>query len=116
MRHQIGQNISRVPLLEPIIVSYDICTHPQDVCSRGSTIYPHYRVGYDGQEQVLPAEHAVFILSQMLFISPDSNQDSPSGAKTKSYVRWYVQMHSHIYSHNINSDNNLRMQRYYSQI
>lgn len=102
MRHQVEPNIPQISSLEPIVVSYNICTHPQDVCGRGSTIYPHYRVGYDGQKQVLSTKHAVFILGQMLLISLNSNQDSPSGAKTKSHVQWYVQIHFH----NINNNNN----------
>lgn len=88
MRHQVRPNLLRVsPLLDPsVATSYTICPYWRDVCGRGNTIHPHHRVGYDGQNEILPTQHAVLVLGQVLPVPPDSDQDSSSSAKTKSHV------------------------------
>lgn len=96
MRHQVGTNPSPISTFELITASYDVGAHPRNVCGRGDAVHPHHRVGYDGQEQVLPTEHAVFVLSQVLSVSPNSDQDAPPGAEAKSHVRWYAQIRFYI--------------------
>lgn len=90
MRHQVRPNPPRVSLLDPsVATSYDICPHTRDVHGGGNTVHPHHRVGHDGQDQILPAQHAVLVLGQVLPVPPDSDQDSPSSAKAKSHVQWH---------------------------
>lgn len=90
MRHQVGPNPLRISLFDSsIVTNCSICVYPRDVRGRGNTVHPHHRVGHDGQNQVLSAQHAVLVLGQMLSISSDSDQDSASSAKTKSHVQWY---------------------------
>ena len=89
MRHQVRPNLGRVFLFDQsIATSYNNCPYSRDVCSRGNTVHPHHRVGHDGQDEILPAQHAVLVLGQVLPVSPDSDQDSPTSAKTKSHVQW----------------------------
>lgn len=90
MRHQVKPNSPRVSLFDPsVVTSYHICPHSRDVYGRGNAIHPHHRVGHDGQDEILPAQHVVLVLGQMLPVPPDSDQDSPPSAKTKSHVQWY---------------------------
>lgn len=90
MLHQIRPNPPRVSLLDPsVATSYNICPRSRDVCGRGNTVHPHHRVGHDGQDEILPAQYAVLVLGQVLPVPPDSDQDSPPSAKTKSHVQWY---------------------------
>lgn len=87
---QVRGNSWQISLLDlSIATSYNVCAH-RNVCGRGNTIHSHHRVGYDGQDQILSTQHAVFILGQVLPVSSNSDQDSSSGAKTKSHVQWYV--------------------------
>lgn len=58
-------------------------------CGGINTVYPHHRVGYDGQDQVLSFEHAVFVLSEMLSISTHSHKDTSSDSEEKPYVYRY---------------------------
>lgn len=89
MQRQARQNPTRVSLLDlSVATSYIICPLLRDVCGRGNTVHPHHRVGDDGQKQILSTQHAVLVLSQVLPVSPDSDQDSSSSAKTKSHVQW----------------------------
>lgn len=91
MRHQVGENPWQNSLLDlSIAASYNTRAHLRNVCGRGNTIHSHHRMGYDGQDQILSAQHAVLILGQVLPVPSDSDQDSSSGAKTKSHVQWYV--------------------------
>lgn len=97
MRHQVGANPSPIPSFEFITSNYEIDADPRNVCGGGDdSVHPHHRVGYDGQEQVLPAEHVILVLGQVLPISSDSDQDSPPGAEAKSYVQWYARIRFYI--------------------
>lgn len=92
MRYQARREPQRVCLLDPFVSAR--CTifirHPRDVYGRGNTVHPHHRVGHDGQDQVLPTQHAVLVLGQVLPVSVDGDKDSPPGAKAKSHVQRYV--------------------------
>lgn len=89
MQHQVEQQLPQVALYEYCNNLGPNCgVNPRDDCGRGTTLYSNHRVEYDGQNQILPTEHAVFILSTLLSISLNSNQNSIASPKAQSYVQW----------------------------
>jgi len=93
MLHQIRRESRRICLLDAsVCANRTVYIRPRDVYGRSDTVYPYHRVGYDGQKQVLPTQHAVLVLGQMLPVSVNSDQDSPPSAKAISSIHWYVRM------------------------
>lgn len=89
MQHQAEQKLPRSLLYDwSDNIKRNTDVKPEDVCGRGTTVHTYHRMGYDGQEQVLPIEHALIFLSQMLPLPFDCNKDPFTGAKTKSHVQW----------------------------
>lgn len=62
---------------------------PEDVCSRDIAFYSHHRVGHDGQDKVLSAQHAVLVFSSLLSLSPYGHQDTTADSTKNSYVHRY---------------------------
>jgi len=91
MLHQVRRESQRICLLDAsVCANRTVYIRPRHVYGRSYTVYPYHRVGHDGQKQVLPTQHAVLVLGQMLPVSVDSDQDSSPSAKAISSVHWYV--------------------------
>ena len=88
MQHEVERTLSQTSLYEYYNNIGATChINPGDDCGRGTTIYSYHRVGYDGQDQVLSAQHAVVVLGALLFVSTNGNQNPLTDPEAQSYVQ-----------------------------
>lgn len=88
MQHQVERTLSQTLLYEYCNNIGATChINPGDDCGRGTTIYSYHRVGYDGQNKVLSAQHAVVVLGALLLVSFNGNQNPLTDPKAQSYVQ-----------------------------
>lgn len=89
MQHQVEHILPETLAFEYChIIGTGVDINPGNDCGRGTTVHSHHRVGYDGQDEVLSTEHALFVLSPLLFISSNSNQNAFTNSKAQSCIHW----------------------------
>lgn len=58
----------------------------ENVCCGGTPFYSDHRMGYDGQNKVLPIEYAFLLLRTMLSLSSYRNKNPTSNTETQCHV------------------------------